>query len=172
MYLLACESKDSKGAARALLLLALEEGYGLTELPPMEREALGKPFFPALPHIHFNLSHSGPYALCAVGEGPVGVDIEAVRPRRTTLPKGVLTDEEYRWYQEQGGGWKDFYTLWTRKESWAKYTGGSVARPRRVCPPLPGEEALSPRLVSLSGPGWRAAVCCGEPIPALRWRNF
>lgn len=172
MRLLACESDDSKETARALLLLALEEGYGLTELPSMEREALGKPFFPGLPHIHFNLSHSGPYALCAVGEGPVGVDIEAVRPRRAALPQGVLTGEEYRWYQEQGGGWEDFYTLWTRKESWAKYAGGSVAKPRGVCPPLPGEEALPLHLVSLAGPGWRAAVCSGEPIPALEWRNF
>ena len=169
MILLGCESDDAKAASRALLLRALGESHGLSVLPAMEYGPLGKPFFPAYPHIHFNLSHSGPFALCAVSRFPVGVDIERVRPRRETLPKGVLTEEECRWYIEQGGGWERFYTLWTRKESWVKHRGGSVAKPRTVCPPLPGTGEGPPFLISLAGEDWRGAVCAEERVPSLRW---
>ena len=170
MILLACESTDSKLSARALLLRALEEEYGLYALPTMEQGWLGKPFFPEHPNIHFNLSHSGPYALCAVGEEAVGVDLEVIRPRGANLPRRVLTPEEYRWYEEQGGSWGAFFTLWTRKESWVKHGGGSVvARPRLVCPPLPGEERAGPVLTGLTGEDWRGAVCTEEAVPALRW---
>ena len=172
MILLACESIDSKAGARALLLRAMGEGYGLKQLPAMEYGPRGKPFFPGHPNIHFNLSHSGPYALCAVGECPVGVDIEVLRPRRATVPAGVFTEGEYRWYEEQGGGWSAFYTLWTRKESWVKYHGGAVARPKTVCPPLPGTSQTVPYLASLSGPDWHAAICAEEPIPFLQWIIF
>lgn len=172
MVLLACESNDSKAAARALLLRALAEEYGLTQQPLTEYGPRGKPFFPDYTHIHFNLSHSGPYALCAVGKCPVGVDIEVCRPRKLTVPAGVFTESEYRWYKEQGGGWSEFYTLWTRKESWVKYHGGTVARPKTVCPPLPGTLQTVPGLTSLSGPGWHAAICAEEPAAPLQWVIF
>lgn len=157
------------GDAHDLLAHALREGYGLTSLPPMARGPCGKPFFPQYPHIHFNLSHSGPYALCAVGEREVGVDIEEMRPRSPALPRKVLTDAEYRRYEENGGDWPAFYALWTRKESFCKRQGRGVAHPREICPPLPGE---SPELRSFSGPGWCAAVCSDEAIVSIRWVEF
>lgn len=171
MIILACKSDDSKMASRALLLRCLEEAQGIKTLPYLEHGPLGKPFFPGYPHIHFNLSHSGPYALCALGDRPLGVDIEALRPRKDTLPAGVFTPEEYSWYMEQGGGWSAFYTLWTRKESWAKYHGGSVARPKKICPPLPGTTESSLFLTSLSGPGWHSAICSEIPAPPIQWVN-
>lgn len=172
MILLGCESMDAKGAARRLLTLALKKGYGLAATPPMALGPCGKPFFPDYPRIHFNLSHSGPYALCAVGGAAVGVDVETLRPRAAALPRRVFTAEEYGWYEAKGAEWPAFYTLWTRKESWCKQQGNGIARPRTVCPPLPGEEGGGPAVTGLCGPGWVGAVCSVEAVGALDWIEF
>ena len=41
-----------------------------------ERGPSGKPYLVNCPGVHFNISHSGGYAVCAVGSVPMGVDIE------------------------------------------------------------------------------------------------
>ncbi len=172
MRLFACRCSDPRKAARRLLVAGLREQYGLDHLPDMARGSCGKPFFPDFPHIHFNVSHSGSFALCAVGDSPVGVDIEAVRPRNPALIAKVLTQEEYHWYEANGGGWSGFYTLWTRKESFCKYEGGSVLHPQKVCPPLPGRTGAGPAVTSLSGDDWQAAVCTQEALEPLLWMDF
>lgn len=160
--LLAGRAADAREAAAQLLKRGLAMELGLTAVPPVARGAMGKPYFPLLPQVHFNLSHSGTLALCAISDEPVGVDIEEVRPRRSSLPRYVFCDREYRWYLEQGGDWRAFWTLWTRKESWVKRTGGSVAHPRGICPPLPGETVCGAFLRSAEGEDWQAAVCTGR----------
>lgn len=172
MLLLANESTDAKAAARRLLQAALVERYGLTHLPNLACGPFGKPYFSEYPHIHFNLSHSGPLALCAVGDNPVGVDIEWVRPRSPGLISGVLTPEEYRWYRENGSDWPAFYTLWTRKESLCKYRGTSVLHPKRICLPLPGETDEGIIITNFSGEEWRVAVCAQETPEPIQWREF
>jgi len=165
MLLLGCIEGEGRRCAHLLLLEGVRRLYGLERLPEMERGIMGKPFFPAYPQIHFNLSHSGPFALCAVGESEVGVDIEAVRPRGLGLPRGILSPAEYAWYESHGGDWGTFCTLWTRKESWVKYTGGTILRRKKALPPLPGEERGGICLKSFAGDGWRAAACCASALP-------
>jgi 4'-phosphopantetheinyl transferase len=150
--------------ARGLLMYALHQTYGLNELPPIARLPKGKPWFPSASHIHFSLSHSGGFALCAVGNGEVGVDIETVRPRRTTLPQFALTAAEHDTYLRNGGTWEAFYALWTRKEAWCKYTGeGLPAHPSELH--IPTDVFLH----SYAGDGWRCAVCAMQPPPELEW---
>ena len=105
LTLLACGGEDGKAAVRGLLRESLARVYGLEEIPAMDRGSRGKPFFPDFPHIHFNLSHSGGLALCALSDGEVGVDIELVGPRDPRLPRRVLSEDEYRWYAAHGGDW-------------------------------------------------------------------
>lgn len=153
-----------EGNARSLLWYAVHQVYGLTGLPAIARLPGGKPYFPAAGSIHFNLSHSGSLVLCAVGDGEVGVDIEEIRPRRDTLPKAVLTGAEYEAYLLEGGTWEAFYTLWTRKEAWCKYTGeGIPAHPARMSVPD------TPFLRSYAGEGWRCAVCGAQPPVGPVW---
>ncbi len=147
-----------KCPTQAFLAWVLEIEYGLSPLPTLERTALGKPYFPALPHIQFSISHSKDLILCALAEYPVGVDIEDIRPRRETLPKYALTEAEFARYQALGGDWPAFYTLWTRKEAWCKYTGQGLKPLWGQTPP----ENL--HYGAYVGDGWRAAVC-GEEIP-------
>ena len=138
----------------------LEQAAGRLEIA---RGQYGKPFFPGRPDLHFNLSHSGGLALCALGDEPVGADIEWVRPRRAGLPRYALTPGEYGEFLARGGGWDAFYALWTRREAWVKYTGLGVARSRGR--EIPG--AL--RLYPLEGEGWRGAVCTAGELGPLRW---
>ncbi|NCB63204.1 MAG: 4'-phosphopantetheinyl transferase superfamily protein [Clostridia bacterium] len=146
---------------RELLALALREEYGLPALPGIERRALGKPFFPGCPELYFNVSHSGPWSFCAVGNEEVGADVERVRPRSAGLPRYALTEREYERFQALGASWKSFYVLWTAREAWSKYTGEGVARSRRLDIP----ECLS--LSTFEGGGWRAAVCARTRVEEL-----
>lgn len=150
--------------AYELLALALREGYGLPHMPRVERRALGKPFFPALPALYFNISHSGPWSVCAVGDEEVGADVERVRPRSAGLARYALTDREYQQFQALGASWEDFYTLWTAREAWSKYTGEGVARSwRRDIP-------AHLRLSAFHGAGWCVSICARTGVEALWMR--
>lgn len=156
------------GEAYELLEELLAAEYGLPRLPELERQAGGKPFFPQRPDLHFNLSHSGGLALCGVGTAPLGVDIEAIRPRRAGLARYICSPEEYAWYEELGGDWESLYTIWTLKEARVKCTGeGLRQRPEAIAVPLigPGQTGELEGLVfrSYAGDGWLGAVCCVPP---------
>ncbi len=169
-------SNGGKAAAvsRRLLTYALQV-RGIEGVPALGRAPGGKPCFSEHRDLHFNLSHSGPYALCAVSDAPVGVDIEAVRPRRESLLR-VLSQTELDWFQARGSRWEDFYCLWTLKESLCKQSGrGLDRRPEQIRVPLlgPGEAAFSSGLFfrTWGGEGWRAAVCSGGQIEGdICWR--
>lgn len=141
--------------AWALLRDALSQ-HGYPTLPRVARTERGKPYFPDLPALHFNLSHTQGFSLCALSDAPVGVDIEVLRPRREGLWRYCLTDEEFQTFQAQGGGWTEFYRFWTLKEAWCKCTGEGLGHPKRwpLPPPMPHRSYL--------GEGWAAAVCAAE----------
>lgn len=153
-----------EGDAYALLNTLWVEAGGV-EPPSIARREDGKPWFPDHPEIHFNLSHSGGLALCALGEKELGVDIEFVRNRTIGLPRYALSDSEYHWYAARGSRWEDFYTLWTLKESRVKCTGAGIFQKpvREISVPLlePGESAQWQGFCffALAGENWRGAVC-------------
>ena len=118
-------------AAWRLLEEALAQRLGLAGLPPAAREERGRPYFPGLPGVRFSLSHSGPFCLCALAAGPVGADVEAVRPRGEVLLRRGLTEAERAWCLEEADPWPRFCLLWTRRESLGKYTGRGLALPVR-----------------------------------------
>lgn len=151
---------DSTPFWYALLFHALTVEYGLTQFPEVARTDKGKPYFPTLPQLYFSISHTKGLTLCALSNQPVGVDIETVRPRRASLPRFALSPDEYRRYEALGGDWPAFYTLWTRKEAWCKYTGLGLQALWGQTPPA----HLS--YGSYAGSDWRAAVCSEEPAPA------
>ncbi len=66
--------------------------------------------------LHFNLSHSGELAICAISENPVGVDIEKIREVDLKLTEKVFGKKEKM-------SLEDFFKMWTRKESFLKCLG-------------------------------------------------
>lgn len=164
--------KMGEGDPYMLLRQLLLEARGV-ELPSeIARTERGKPYFPDYPDLHFSVSHSHGLSLCALGDTPIGADIELVRPRSPGLPRYVLSDREYEWYESRGSEWEDLYCLWTMKEARVKCTGeGIFHRPaREVSVPLlePGEHGewegftftTMAGEVQLEG-DWFGAICQG-----------
>lgn len=114
-----------------LLNKALSQSYDLGQPLIITKEPQGKPVLRDYPYIHFNLSHSGDYAVCAVGAGPVGVDLQKMDAPNLKLATRFFTNKESEWLlslpvekQKQG-----FYDLWVIKESYMKYTGKGFGLP-------------------------------------------
>ncbi len=103
---------------------ALEFRYGAHGKPELDR--------PGAPH--FNLSHSGKYAMLAVTDtGPVGVDIELARPLRDmqAVARRFFSAAECEVFfaltpRAQRSA---FYRCWTRKEAYIKALGTGLFTP-------------------------------------------
>ncbi len=135
-----CAEGREHESAWQLLALALKQVYGMDELPCVEREAGGKPFFPQRTDICFNVSHSYGAVACAVHDTPVGIDIERLRPAPKRLA-GEMNDRE-------------FFCRWTAKEASIKREGKGLAALRYDFEP----DALCRTFEDLL-PGWVITVC-------------
>ena len=83
--------------------------------------------------LYFNMSHSKDYAVCAVCDKPVGVDIESVKTKDVAHMDKILHETENKILgfitnsEEQK---KYFYECWVTKESYLKNLGcGLSVRP-------------------------------------------
>ena len=163
MVIYAARDLTCRSQARDLLALAVREVWGLSPLPEIARREGGKPYFPRHEELHFNLSHSGALALCALDSGPVGADVQIIKEWRPGLPERVCSPAELAWLEEQPGLWPAFTLLWTLKEARAKESGqGLTSSIRDIRVPLPAEGPV--QLDGLwfgtwTGRGWAAAVC-------------
>ena len=95
----------------------------------------GKPYLPEHPDIHFNLSHSGPWVVLAMGDSPVGVDVECFCQNRNVevLAKRQFTPEEQRFV---GSSQERFLRIWTAKEARLKWDGTGLRVPTNSFPVL------------------------------------
>lgn len=78
--------------------------------------------------VHFNLSHSAQWAVCAVtAAAPLGIDIEVHRPLHdmATLAARVLSPLDYRMFLQQDTVTRQaiFFEAWTRHEAVQKMVG-------------------------------------------------
>jgi len=114
-------------AGAGLLLDNMLHAHGLRErdMRYVEGEH-GKPAFELHPELHFSLSHSGNLVACAMGDMPVGVDVQTIVTARDSLVNYIMSDSE----KSQLQALKDldaknayFTLLWTLKECYAKATG-------------------------------------------------
>ncbi len=133
----------------------------------------GKPFAPDCP-LHFNLSHSGTWALCAVSESEIGCDVEKIDPAHADVAKRFFTAAENAQLDEaatEAERVRRFFRLWTLKESFQKATGQgmhlplsdfsvTLGEPSRI----EGESATVAEYTDLAG--YACAVCAfGEKFP-------
>jgi 4'-phosphopantetheinyl transferase len=91
----------------------------------------GKPFLNSPTGLHFNISHSEDWSVCAVSTLTVGIDIEMIKPIDLSIAKDCFTANEY----ERMTGFADrteqldyFYTIWTIKESYLKAIGSGFSK--------------------------------------------
>lgn len=79
-----------------------------------------KPYFPDN-EVFFSLAHCGDYAVCAVSDVPVGVDIELPRVGGARLAKRFFRPDEAALVYAADDPDREFCRLWTLKESYIKY---------------------------------------------------
>ena len=131
----------------------------------------GKPYL-AQSDCHFNLSHSGEYAVLAVGDTALGVDIEKCTEKNLNVARRVFTAPEQAWMREDA--LPRFEALWTLKESVMKAVGkGMQLEPNtfEVLPLLEGE-AIEIDGVKLYGftnryADYAVSLCAQKPIISL-----
>lgn len=113
------------------LLAVLQARILREQTPPFsflyEYGAQGKPQIVNFPK-KFNLSHSGDYVVCAVGDGEVGADIQKWVPYKERTAERFFAPTEWKLLQELPASQRTelFYRLWSRKEAYGKYTGQGI----------------------------------------------
>lgn len=113
-----------------LLQTALEKAGIPIEEQIFSENQWGKPYLKNHKDIHFSLSHSGSWAVCAVSDENVGVDVELPRCNMA-VAKRFFRPEEL-----EGLDTLDHYhqadalnRLWTAKEAFLKMLGKGLALP-------------------------------------------
>ena len=128
----------------------------------VEKTPLGKPYFPNARELHFSISHSGAYWVCAFGPGEVGVDIQEHTVNRSetrqeaTVRFAKIARRLFHPVETEFVGLESFYRffgVWAARESYVKYTGQGIDAsfsehcviPKttehwpELTPPLPGQ---------------------------------
>jgi 4'-phosphopantetheinyl transferase len=90
----------------------------------------GKPHPESHPGIYFNISHSGVYVVCAVGEVETGIDVERIRTVNLRVARRYFSDQEIHDLEALSGDEQMAYfiTLWTIKESYLKAVGRGLTQ--------------------------------------------
>ncbi|TNE68107.1 MAG: 4'-phosphopantetheinyl transferase superfamily protein [Bacteroidetes bacterium] len=87
----------------------------------------GKPHIAGQPQTGISISHSGQIVVGAIrSEGPVGLDVEAIRPIQWENFRTSFQDTEWQYIQKHPNTLSAFYSLWTRKEAIAKADGRGI----------------------------------------------
>jgi 4'-phosphopantetheinyl transferase len=139
-------------------------------------DSFGKPHAELEKEIHFSLSHSGSWVVCAVDSGPVGIDVEFIRHYDPDIAKRFYHPNEYAAIiaLPEHERTNRFFDLWTIKESYIKAIGKGLSQA------LDGFEILFEngivRMKILSGlpvmhfkqydlgPEYKCAICTGRDV--------
>ncbi len=133
--------KDKKRSLLARILLKnllAEENIPYVSIELAENK---KPFLSGSNYF-ISLSHSGNFAVCAVSERAVGIDIEQIKPVKTALVKRVCTKEEEDYIFEKVHPKEDiitdpdtlerFFRVWTAKEAYFKKKNEKTFAPKEI----------------------------------------
>ncbi len=117
--------------AEILLRYALKEQYPLKDIVvKFSYSDNQKPMLDGANDIHFNISHSGDWVVCVVGDKELGVDVEEIQDNIMEDVCSCFSAKEIEYLYHCSGSHKVnmFYKLWTLKESFVKYTGNGLSQ--------------------------------------------
>ena len=124
---------DRRLSAAAWLLLARAVSDRGLEMPRALCGENGKPYFPTLPQLHFNLSHAGDTVMCVLGDKAVGCDVQVLCAGHTDMAKRYFHPRELELLASVPEPVRDtlFCRIWSAKESVVKLTGEGVSQAMR-----------------------------------------
>ena len=131
----------------------------------------GKPYLTAAPNVHFSLSHSAAWAVCAVSDHPVGVDIQQCRSFNPNIADRFFHPDEVQYLSSLSPAEREnaFYTLWALKESYVKADGRGLRLLRQFCvdiacqtPAITVGAPCSLFVPDFPDPTYRLGVCVRE----------
>nr|WP_237391871.1 4'-phosphopantetheinyl transferase superfamily protein [Paenibacillus dendrobii] len=90
--------------------------------------------------MHFNISHSGEWVVCALDSLPVGVDVEEIKEAPFEISKRFFSREErtFLFNEAEEVRNESFYYIWTLKESYIKAIGQGLSYGLESFTVLPG----------------------------------
>jgi 4'-phosphopantetheinyl transferase len=112
-------------------------------MPTIRKTAKGKPFFSSVDaaHIHFSISHSGRVWAVLFGDAEVGLDLEDCSfrfqeksydsIRFEKIAQRFFSKEELAHLSQAQDALSHeeiFFSIWTKKEAYLKYTGEGLTR--------------------------------------------
>lgn len=122
--------------------------------------------------VFFSVSNSGPLALCAIGNKPVGADVQQVRTVNLSIARRFHRGEqEWLAAQQESERERAFFRIWTRKEAWVKMVSNEeilTLSQTNVIHPLPEWDVMDYNVIVKNvSSQYLAAVCSqGEALPA------
>ncbi len=129
------EKKEQSRSGYRLLAEMIKTRYAYDlekETDSVMRTETGKPYLRLHPELFFNISHSGEWIACVLGNVPVGIDIQYHREiKLEQTARKICTPDEWKTFMQAGTekGKKDFlFQIWTKKESYLKFTGDGIRR--------------------------------------------
>lgn len=128
----------------------------------------GKPYF-ADGSVHFSLSHAGSCSAIAISDSEVGLDVEEISHRVDRRIARQFHPNERAYIDHAEDPLSALIEIWTRKESYVKYTGTGIAVD------LSEFDVTSPPLSSMiytySKDEYYISICC-ESDTEIEKREF
>lgn len=154
---------QSLGAGLLLKYVFHKHGFSSNTL---RTDTNGKPIAEG---ICFNLSHSGNYVVCAVSDRQVGCDIEKIKEAPTQVEKRAFSPEENAYLKQFSGDAynREFFRLWTEKESFLKMKGIGIRAPLQTL------EITECYFKEYEIPGYQVTVCAEEnEFAEIIWKKI
>jgi len=99
---------------------------------PVIKNPWGKPSMQNHPEIRYNISHSGNCIACVISDKyEVGIDVEKVRSFNPYAAKKICTSWELERIYSDSDPNREFFRIWTLKESYTKAIGKGLSYPMK-----------------------------------------
>ncbi len=134
----------------------------------ISRTDLGKPYLKNKSELFFNLSHSGNIVMCAVSENEVGADTEEIGRYDENILKKFTPAERQRIIESSDRD-REFFRMWTMKESYMKYRGMGLSLPLNSFSVAENEEIFCNTFFSVRKIGSNMMCICTEKEPQISW---
>lgn len=121
------QKADTMLLGEILMRLAVKKNFGIDAENRIAATKHGKLFLKGCENVHFNISHSGSYAVCAVASAPVGVDIQKIGEYKRGVAERFFNESEILQIEAAVDKASEFTRLWTQKEAVLKMLGTGLA---------------------------------------------